>query len=95
MGPRVDLADLGTTKILPTRIRNLDHPAHGIDAMLTMLTKLQLGTGRDGPALADLPPPERNPVPTTQEVRWAPGPVSNGRENLLPTPGFKSRLSSL
>jgi len=56
VGPRVDLVDLGTTKILPTRIQNLDHPAHGIDAMLTMITKLQLGTGRDGPALADLPP---------------------------------------
>jgi hypothetical protein len=34
-------------------------------------------------------PRERDPVPTVQEARWAPGPVWTGAENLAPT-GFRS-----
>jgi len=30
-------------------------------------------------------PRERDPVPTVQEARWAPGPVWTGAENLAPT----------
>jgi hypothetical protein len=40
VGPTAGIFVLGTTKILLTTIQALDHPAHEIDAMLTMLTKL-------------------------------------------------------
>jgi len=33
-------------------------------------------------------PLERNPVPSVQEVRWAPAPVCTPAENLVPTVGF-------
>jgi len=32
---------------------------------------------------------ETDPVPIVQVVWWAPETVSNGTENLVPTPGFK------
>jgi len=34
-------------------------------------------------------PPVKDPVPTVQEARWAPGPVRKGAENLAPT-GIRS-----
>ena len=34
-------------------------------------------------------PPGKDPVPTVQEVGWAPGPVWTGVENLAPT-GIRS-----
>ena len=32
---------------------------------------------------------ETDPVSIVQAVGWAPGPVSTGEENPVPTPGFK------
>jgi len=43
--------------------------------------------GHDDPALAALP------RGNGQVVGWAPEPVSTGRENLVPTPGFKSQTA--
>jgi len=37
-------------------------------------------------------PLKRNPVPTTQEVRWAPGPVFTGTENLVPTSDYNLQI---
>lgn len=87
MYPRAGLVDLGMTKIVPIRIQTPDHPAHRTNTMPTMLPKLQPRTGLDSPGLADLPPGKK-PCTTTQEVRWAPGAVSTGTENLVPTPGY-------
>ena len=47
-----------------------------------------MGVGGQRHAPAALPP-GKDPVPTVQEVGWAPGPVWSGAENLAPS-GIRS-----